>query len=101
MRNIQPFYFEKFYEILHAYVDEMYLLEKDALIVDPERGVKIGDDVLTRKQVKHIIEQRKAEGKSAKEIKEIIITSYLCSPAKIFKIQKKLNTSAAGETPHS
>jgi len=137
----------------HSYVEEMYAMEKGVLIINPDKGVRIGDSILTRKQLKHIVEQRKAEGKLADEIKEIIdyipaaitefdfeipnpnprypestirykvfqgwergiavvidkkakrgrdvITSYLCSPAKIFKIQKKLNASAAGETPHS
>ena len=141
------------FEIFHSYVDEMYSMEKGVLIKNPYACTRIGDALLTRKQIKHIIEQRKTEGKSAEEIKEIIdhipaaimefdfeilnsnprysgssirykvfheseqgiavvldkqakdgravITSYLCSPAKIFKIQKKLHTSAAGETPHS
>jgi hypothetical protein len=131
----------------------MYPMEKGVLISDPNRGVRIGDSLITRKQIKHIVEQRKAEGKSIEEIKEIIldipaaimdfdfevpnrnerypgslirykvfsglergiavvvdkkvrrmrtvITAYLCSPAKIYKIKKKLDTSAAGETPHS
>lgn len=147
------FDFDKIRETLHSYVDEMYFLEKGVFVDDFEKAFRFGDGSLNRRQVKHIVEQRKAEMKSIEEIKEIfdyipvavahfdfetpnhnpkypgsvlrykifqelekgiavvmdkkkggkrdIITAYLCSPKKIYLKQKKLNTSAAGETPHS
>lgn len=152
MQNIHHFDFGAFYKIFHAYVDEMYPLEKGIFIIDPDKDFRIGDGMLTRKQIKHIVEQRKAEGKSADEIKEIIdhipsvifaadfelsnrnpkypgsvmrfkyfqewekglavvmdqkkgavrkvITAHLYSSKKILLLRKKLNTSAAGETPN-
>ena len=60
-------------EILHACVEEMYAIEKGMLIPRPEDIVlKYADSCLNRKQIKHIIEQRKAEGKSPEEIKQIL-----------------------------
>jgi len=59
-------------KLFHLYVDEMYPMKKGELIADPDRGFRVGDGLLTRKRIKHIVEQRKAEGKSADEIKEII-----------------------------
>src|SRR5581483_9977148 len=50
----------------------MFNLEKGVPIAEPEQGIRIGDGFLTRKQVKHIVEQRKAEGKSLAEIKDLI-----------------------------
>lgn len=151
--DIQEFDFEEFSGLFHSAVDEMYPMDKGALIIDPNKGMRIGDGEITRKQMKHIVEQRKAEGRSLQEITGIVdyipcviidfdfeirnhngkypgsvirykvfqeweqgiavvmdeqskntrkvITAYLCSPAKIYKIREKLNASAAGETPHS
>jgi hypothetical protein len=145
--------FDKIRKTLRDYVDEMYFLEKGVFVDDFEQAFRFGDGSLNRRQVKHIIEQRRAEMKSIDEIKEIfdyipvavanfdfempnqnkkypgsvlrfkifqelergiavvmdkkkgnkrdIITAYLCSPKKIYLKQKKLNASAAGETPHS
>lgn len=58
--------------ILDACVDEMYGMEKGAFIARPDEAIPIGDGMLTRRQIKHIIEQRKAERKSAEEIKTVL-----------------------------
>jgi len=64
--------FEEAKKILHAYTDEMYLLEKGAFVVDFEKAIVFEDGRLTRKQVKHIIEQRKAERRSSDAIKRLL-----------------------------
>ena len=53
-------------------VDEMYLMDKGVPILKPKTVLRFCDVRLTRKQTKHIIEQRKEEGKSAGKIKEIL-----------------------------
>ncbi len=140
--------------ILHACVDEMYNMEKGAFIARPDEALHVGDGLLTRRQIKHIIEQRKAERKSAEDVKQIlawvpevitafdfemtnwnqsyqgsivrakifhehdrglvvvmdkkeydkrgVITAHEYSPKHLHLLQKKkLDTTAAGKTPHS
>lgn len=140
-------------KILQGYIDEMYPMEKGEPIYNMEQSFRIHDGRLSRRHIKHIVEQRKSEGKSTAEIKEMfdyipsvvadfdfeipnhnkkypesilrfkvfqefergvvvvmdkkecnkrdIITVYFCSPKKIYLKKKKLNATAAGETPHS
>jgi hypothetical protein len=139
---------------LNACVNEMYDTDKGMPILRPDEEIFCVRNVrATRKQVKHIIEQRKADGKSIEEIKMIIgylpilitnpdfeifnpnqthpgsvmrvkmfkmwqygvvvvldremndlrdlITAYPQRPISVyFLLLKKLNTSAAGKTPH-
>lgn len=63
------FNFDEIRKILHAWVDEMYPLEKGCFISNTEKTVLMGDSSINRKQVKHIIKQRKADGRSLEEIK--------------------------------
>jgi hypothetical protein len=123
---------------------EMYHMEKGAFIFDPDKEIaRFGGCHITRRQVKHIIEQRKDEGKSAEEIVELLclipqatvnynfeipnrnlkypgsVLRALVFPGKTSGIivvldkpmdgvrdvitalqKKKLDTSAAGETPN-
>jgi hypothetical protein len=61
---------------LNACVDEMYGINKGMPILRPNEDVfRVGNVRATRKQIKHVIEQRKADGKSVEEIKKIL--SYL------------------------
>ncbi|MGD1003788.1 MAG: hypothetical protein ABR884_04460 [Minisyncoccia bacterium] len=63
-------------EALCDCVREMYPLSKGERIVHPDKVIFRSKDIrTTRKQIKHVIEQRKAEGKSADEIRRII--SYI------------------------
>jgi len=129
----------------------MYPMRKGIFVSRPNEAVTMKDGRLNRKQIKHIIEHRKAEKKSMAEIKAIldhipetiadydfevmnlnpkypgsvirgkifqergivvvldrkietirdVITAYLCSPKHLRRLKnKKLHTSAAGETPH-
>jgi hypothetical protein len=141
--------------ILSACVDEMYHLEKGIFIHRPDEIIaRCGDGHITRRQVKHVIEQRKADGATPEEVKLILhhvpqtiikpdfqvsnsnlrypdsvirvkvfrswkhglmvvldketdsgrglITTYPCHAVDAYFFQlKKLNTSAAGETPRS
>jgi hypothetical protein len=57
---------------LHACVGEFYLLEKGAIIQDPNADIRIGDCRITRRQIKHVVEQRKAENKSLEEVAQVI-----------------------------
>src|ERR1700733_382571 len=72
MKTNHHFDLEKFSKTVYPYVDEMYRMEQGVLIIQPNKDVRISDALLTRKQIKHIVEQRKAEGKLIEEIKEII-----------------------------
>jgi len=56
-------------KILHKWVDEMYPMEIGTYISELEKRVAMGDGYLDRKQVKHVIEQRKEEGKTIEELK--------------------------------
>jgi hypothetical protein len=59
--------------ILNACVDEMYHLEKGIFIARPDEViVRCGDGHITRRQVKHVIEQRKADGATPEEVKLIL-----------------------------
>jgi hypothetical protein len=49
-------------------VREFYLLEKGAVILNPQYGVIIGNAFFSRKSIKHIVERRKDEGKSVEDI---------------------------------
>jgi hypothetical protein len=82
-------------KVLDACVDEMYPMEKGVFIDRPEEIVlQCGDGYLTRRQIKHIVENRKAERGSARDIKQYrVVYAY-------FLLLKKLNASAAGKTPH-
>ena len=63
-------------EALCDCVREMYSLGNGEHIVHPDKVIfQLKDIQITRKQIKHVIEQRKAEGKSADEIRCII--SYI------------------------
>jgi hypothetical protein len=64
--------FEKTQKILHAYVDEMYFLEKGVFVPDFEKIISFADGRFSRRQIKHIIEQRKAEGKSINNLKHLM-----------------------------
>lgn len=57
---------------LYARADEMYGLKKGVPISCPDAALSIGDCTFTRRQIKHIIEQRKAEHKSLDEVKKIL-----------------------------
>jgi hypothetical protein len=139
--------------VLCTYVDEMYPMERGVFIADPQKTLLIGDCRISRRQIKYVVEQRKAEHKSLKEVIEIInlipetistsdfegpnyspkyprsiirakvfseweqgmvvvldqeragardlITAHLYSPDNMDALRKKLDTSAAGKTPHS
>lgn len=57
---------------LNACVDEMFPMDKGIIIEYPNEEVfRIGDVRTTRKQIKHVIEQRKTDGKSIDEVKKI------------------------------
>ena len=62
-------------EILGSYVDEMYSLARGEFILDPEKTIYWHDGRITRRHAKHMIEQRKEERKSPKEIKELLMLS--------------------------
>lgn len=60
-------------ELLRACVDEMYGLDKGDHITDPDEVVfQLKNVYVTRKQIKHVIEQRKAEGRSLEEVREVV-----------------------------
>lgn len=60
-------------KILEACVDEMCALEKGILIARPDEIIlQCGDGYMTRRQLKHIVEQRKAELLSPEEIKRLL-----------------------------
>ena len=150
MRNcyFDPYIFKKFVDTC---VDEMYPMEKGVAIFDFQASFHIYDGRLSRRQIKHIIEQRKSEGKPKIEIKNLfydipetimhadfempntnlrypgsimrlkafntsrdgvivildkktnqardIITAFSRSSERISTMKKKLDASAAGETP--
>ncbi len=52
-------------------VDEFFPLEKGVKISDPRKAFLFCDARITRKQIKHIVEQRKSDGKSPGEIKTL------------------------------
>ena len=56
---------ESFRKIIRTYVDEIYPLETNVSFPEPEKSLDFGDAYLTRKRIRHIIEERKKEGKSA------------------------------------
>src|ERR1700733_6087684 len=59
-------------KVLHAYVEEMYPMEKGVFIAEPGYVLRVGDCRISRRQIKHIVEQRKAEHKSLEEVAEIV-----------------------------
>jgi hypothetical protein len=50
---------------------EFYWLERGAPISDPRTGFLFQNIILRRQSIKHVVEQRKAEGKSIEEIKQL------------------------------
>lgn len=58
-------------KIFNDWIDEMYQMEKGAPILRPNEELRFGDARITRKEAKHIIEQRKDEGKSPASIKKL------------------------------
>ncbi len=84
-------------DIFHYYVDEMYDLAAGTIIKYPERVIfRFGDVSVTRKQIKHVIEHRKADGKSAEEIKQIL--SYALRTIFEFDFEIKNPTSKYAES---
>ena len=64
--------FDEVRKTLHAWVDEMYALEVGYLILRSEETIYVADSSINRRQAKHIVEQRRADGKSAEEIKQLL-----------------------------
>ncbi len=62
---------EMFKQKIPSYVDELFSSKKGSTITNPNESFTFGDGKITRKQMKHIIEQRKLEGKTPEEIKII------------------------------
>ncbi len=62
---------------LFDWIDEMYPMEKGVLIVNPDEKFEFSDVRFSRRGTKHVIEQRKADGKSAPEIKEVLKDALL------------------------
>jgi len=65
------FHFNEIRKILRACVDEMYPMEKGMFVVNSNEIIQFLDVRFSRRVVKHIVEQRKADGKSIPEIKNM------------------------------
>jgi len=57
--------------ILFEYINEFYLLEKGAVIFEPDKPFIFNNVILRRRAIKHVIEQRKAERISPNEMKRL------------------------------
>ncbi len=66
------FHFDEIKKTLHTWVCEMYSMRKGAFVIDPDRVVQSIDVRFIRRAIKHIVEQRKAGGKSIPAIKEML-----------------------------
>jgi len=53
-------------------VNEFYQLRNDARIIDPGKCFRFYDITIGRRAIKHVIEQRKAEGVSSDDIKRLL-----------------------------
>lgn len=59
-------------KIVHVCADEMFPMLKGILIPQYTMALRFGDGRLTRKHIKHIVEQRTTEHKSLNEIKQLL-----------------------------
>ena len=63
----------EYQDIFHRCVDEMYTIADGTKIERADEILLRFDEIcITRKQIKHIIERRKTDGKSPHEIKQIL-----------------------------
>ena len=57
---------------IKSWIKEFFTTAPKTTISDPTSSFLFGDTRLTRQQVKHIVEQRVAEGKTAKEVSSMM-----------------------------
>lgn len=66
----------RFHAVCHTlekYIRELYSLETGAVISEPNKKLRFGDVFFTRRQIKHVIESRKAEGRSVEYIIDLFL----------------------------